>query len=272
MSVKVIVSDLDGTLLQDDHVSISEENMTALKKASERGVHIGIATGRNRSLASKVIDMLPFIRFVVCSNGAYVYDVEKDTVEVHGIDYNVWLPIYEFMMKHQCLCEVYYNGKAYVESRIVEDFRDPDLHFDFVAMIKRHSEVVEDPAMILKGKAIEKINVLKVPVEARAEVEAFVSSTFGIAVTSSIPGNLEITRGDVNKGVALARLCEEYGVDRSEVMAFGDSGNDKEMLEWAGLSYAMENATDVIRAAAANITKSNADHGVAAAVNAHMIA
>lgn len=65
------------------------------------------------------------------------------------------------------------------------------------------------------------------------------------------------------QGTGLARLAAHYGIEREEVMAFGDHWNDAEMLEWAGESFAMENAIPEIRARAKHIAPSNAEDGVA---------
>ena len=67
-------------------------------------------------------------------------------------------------------------------------------------------------------------------------------------IAASHWSNLEIIQPGVNKGTGLARLAAHYGIEREEVMAFGDHWNDAEMLEWAGESFAMENAIPEIRA------------------------
>jgi hydroxymethylpyrimidine pyrophosphatase-like HAD family hydrolase len=67
----------------------------------------------------------------------------------------------------------------------------------------------------------------------------------------------------VSKATALARLCEERGVERHEVIAFGDMPNDLAMLRWAGHSVAVANAHPEVRAAADEVTASNDEDGVA---------
>ena len=74
---------------------------------------------------------------------------------------------------------------------------------------------------------------------------------------------VEITPDGAHKGAAVARLCQRLGIDRSEVIAFGDNNNDLTMLEWAGRGVAMGNAVDEAKRVADEITSTNVDHGVA---------
>ena len=76
----------------------------------------------------------------------------------------------------------------------------------------------------------------------------------------------------VNKGQALAFLAGMLGVDQQEVMAIGDSMNDLDMIEYAGIGVAMGNANAKVRAAADFVTLGNAEDGVAAAVEKYVLA
>ena len=87
-----------------------------------------------------------------------------------------------------------------------------------------------------------------------------------VHISKSKPCFLEITDCSVNKGVALASLAERLGIAREEVMAIGDSFNDLEMIEYAGLGVAMGNAHPEIQAKADIVTASNEEDGVAEAI------
>lgn len=85
----------------------------------------------------------------------------------------------------------------------------------------------------------------------------------GMNLTESGIAFAEMTPPGANKGAALARLCAELGIDRTEVVAFGDNHNDLTMLEWAGRGIAMANAVDAAKELADEVTASNVDFGVA---------
>ncbi len=89
-----------------------------------------------------------------------------------------------------------------------------------------------------------------------------------INVTTSGAVFVELTPAGADKGAALARLAETMGIDRMEIVAFGDNQNDLSMLSWAGRGIAMANALETVKAAADETTTSNDDHGVAKVIEA----
>ena len=88
----------------------------------------------------------------------------------------------------------------------------------------------------------------------------------GITACSSMPYNLEIGGATTSKAAALDALGEILGVTKEQIMACGDSSNDVAMLRHAGISVAMGNAEDAVKAEAVMVTKTNKDHGVAYAI------
>jgi Cof subfamily protein (haloacid dehalogenase superfamily) len=81
--------------------------------------------------------------------------------------------------------------------------------------------------------------------------------------SSTTDALLEISAAGVSKATALARLCATHGIDRRDVVAFGDMPNDLPMLAWAGHGVAVANAHPDVRAAADEVTASNDESGVA---------
>ena len=89
----------------------------------------------------------------------------------------------------------------------------------------------------------------------------------GVEVTSSLPRNMEVNAPGVTKGSGLLALAAHLGLTRAQTMAVGDSGNDRAMIEAAGLGVAMGNATDDIR----EIADDNNHDGVAAAIEKYVL-
>jgi hydroxymethylpyrimidine pyrophosphatase-like HAD family hydrolase len=81
--------------------------------------------------------------------------------------------------------------------------------------------------------------------------------------SNSADGLLEISAAGVSKASALAHVCSERGIEREDVIAFGDMPNDLAMLEWAGHAVAVANGHPDVLAAADEVTASNDDGGVA---------
>ena len=123
----------------------------------------------------------------------------------------------------------------------------------------------------LVNKPIEKINVLFTPEENCGQVYDTLKISEDIHITSSLPGNIEITLKGVNKAYALKRPCLDLDISNEEVMVFGDADNDIEMLKWAKWSFAMENADENIRKTAHFITDSNTKDGVAKGIEKYIL-
>ncbi|MEG1459329.1 MAG: HAD-IIB family hydrolase, partial [Acetivibrio sp.] len=97
-------------------------------------------------------------------------------------------------------------------------------------------------------------------------VEKILSEYKELAVVSGMATNLEVTNARATKGNGLLILGELFGIKKEEIMACGDSGNDREMLKAVGLGVAMENSTNEVLEIADYITKSNEEDGVAHAI------
>ena len=93
-----------------------------------------------------------------------------------------------------------------------------------------------------------------------------------LEMVTSFAENLEFTAVGVNKGTAVQALSARLGLGPEQVMAFGDAGNDLEMLAWAGWSFAMANASVEAKKAARYETGSNAEGGVGMAVERWLLA
>ena len=76
MAIKLIVTDLDGTFLNTNHVTIPQENIDAFKKAHEMGIKVAIASGRTKILTDYIVEQLPFLDYLITSNGAITYDMK----------------------------------------------------------------------------------------------------------------------------------------------------------------------------------------------------
>lgn len=112
----------------------------------------------------------------------------------------------------------------------------------------------------------EKINVFLADLSDKESLREELSSVEGLAISSSMYNNLEINAEAATKGNALLWLADHLGIPREETMAFGDGENDISMLKAAGTGVAMGNASDHVKAAADEVTLTNEQDGVAAAI------
>ena len=78
MAIKIIATDLDGTLMAPDHLTVTQRTKKALSDAHDKGIKVSIATGRALDFTEGVTNQIPFADYVICSNGASVYDRNND--------------------------------------------------------------------------------------------------------------------------------------------------------------------------------------------------
>lgn len=279
MTIKLIALDMDGTLVDSTHVRISEKNKAVLQDCMNAGIHVVFATGRPLNLMKPLAQEIG-IRYAITANGSGVWDIIDGKMligrTIPSADADKILKLLDSISGMPV--EVYYDGAAHVDCRTwnFDDYvLQPRSFLDERAKYNVfHDNLVADAL----GNEVEKFNIDGMPRdlydEAVAELRLLVdddaphrkiADDLDIHYNAKYE-NLEISRADAVKGDALADLCKMLGVMPEEVMAFGDSDNDLSMLEFAGESYAVANATDGVKKACKHVTLSNDDDGVAEAI------
>jgi Cof subfamily protein (haloacid dehalogenase superfamily) len=257
-SIRLIATDLDGTLFAPDH-EVSDETARALRRAADRGVEVVVATGRSHWSAVPRLEHLECIRWIICSNGATVYDMAAG----------------EIVLRRELTDE----QSVAVTGSVAEQFpgvgfawESPDgvFHTDRWIANRRAAGgkfgVTERPTkeLDLIAESILKLMVAHHELTEYAWLDAVAPHVPAeLSVSTSGAAFVEVTAPEANKGDAIRLLCADLGVDRTETIAFGDHSNDLGMLTWAGTGYAMGDAGPRIREAADATAPSNADHGVA---------
>ena len=269
MSIKLILLDLDGTLLTSEK-TISPADYDALERCAKGGVHIVPSTGRFYTGMPQVVRDLPFVRYVVAVNGAQVYDVKEDKVLCREeIALDDALRVYEELDKLPVIYDCYMDGFGYDDAamyeRVDEFVSDPRVN----AMVKATRKPVPDLRAFLReqGRPLQKIQMFFKDMDRRAkELERLPKLFPDLVVSSSIANNIEINAKNANKGEALRFLCRHLGLNIEESMSFGDSSNDLSMIVAAGIGVAMANADRAVLEAADYVTDTNDNDGVAKAI------
>lgn len=265
MDIKIIATDVDGTLVADDHLTIPPINIKSLKMAKESDIKIVISTGRPYSLTDIESDKLGSVDYLVLSNGAVVVDAR--TLEVI---YNCYLPpeplekIIPIFEKYPVIYEIYADCKGYVTQYTYDNYFEIDgLPQVFLKEYRERMIICDAPYDIIYTKSVEKLNVDYIPKEYIEAVMEELKEIPDLVFSAGFQGNMEITAKGADKGKALAWLAEQLGISSEKIMAFGDSANDVTMLKFAGYSYAMISGNQKAKDAAKYVTKlSNNEGGV----------
>lgn len=264
--IKLVAVDLDGTLLQNSE-EVTERGKKALRTALDQGLLIVPATGRTYTQLPEVIRSSG-IRYAILSNGAVIMDLwSRRPVWSQGIPVNT---VYELLKQVELwdpIFDVFVDGCVFTEKRNLErldDFRLPD---PVKRLVRRTRRPVEDMGRFLKDlgkdKQAERLNLY---CRDREPVCRFLESQKGLTVTTSLGGNVEITRAGTAKGEALKILTGLLGIPMEQTAAVGDNENDLSMIRAAGLGIAMGDGSPQVRRAAAWVTGTNREDGAAAAL------
>jgi Cof subfamily protein (haloacid dehalogenase superfamily) len=254
MTPRLVATDLDGTLVRSDG-TVSDFTREVLIAVERRGVPVVFVTGRPLRWAEDVFEYVGEHGLAVVSNGAMVWDVAR-----HGV--HLLRPIEPVLGLEVCkVLRAALPGTAFA----VETLDGIGLEPEF---LERHplpddvrraelDELVDGPVVKLLARH-EELGAQDYWDAAEAAIGDRVTITW-----SSTSTLLEISAYEVTKATTLALLADELGVDRRDVVAFGDMPNDLPMLAWAGTPYAMANAHSSVLAAVERRAPANDEDGVA---------
>lgn len=270
MGIRLIATDLDGTLL-DDKKHVPEQNMQALQECAARGIEIVLATGRTVQGIPEVLKCLPGVRYVITTNGAVVADLKEGcTIDSCRMSAGKAAEVMSLAAEspYDVMYDVYIDGQGFTMEPFFSELRRYVKTEGMEALVKKTRVVVPDTIKYVmdQGRDVDKINLFFVNMEDKERMRQKLKEVEGILVSSSIPNNLEINADGADKGGALLRLASYLNMEAAETMAFGDGENDLSMMEKAGVGVAMENGEASVRKAADYVTLTNEEAGVAAAI------
>ena len=265
--IRLIATDLDDTLL-NEHSDINPRVMEALKAAMAAGCGIVLSSGRMLEamlpLAERIGVNAPMLLF----NGALAYDHRtQETIFADRLPYETALAIVEMCEDMGFYIQVY-PGKNYYCQKVVAYTRRyaANIHFNATPVGKPVSQWMKE-----HPSDMQKLLLIDTPEGAtRAQETLLRAFPHGACFLKSKPYFLEISPEGVDKGKSLLRLAKHLGLERDEVMAFGDGENDVSMIASAGTGVCMENGCPGARAAADIIAPSNREDGVAAVIEAYL--
>ena len=245
--VKIIFFDIDGTLIDVNKKAISDKTVEALLRLKENGVKIFIATGRAPGSVPKFdgVDFDAFLTF----NGSYCFN---------SSDVILSTPIPKVDVEKMIENATRINRPVSIagKDRVVANGTDKDLS-DYFGFAKQETPVSDDFDEVLKGEIYQMMMGGR-----KDEYDDILKDVENARITAWWDRAVDIIPANGGKGKGIEAILEYYGIDRSESMAFGDGGNDIEMLQTVGTGVAMGNALDNVKAIADEICGTSADDGI----------
>ena len=265
-NIKVIGVDLDGTVLNREK-KISEKNKEAFARCREQGIYVVPVTGRPYSGLYDEYKRDLRCEYSINTNGAAVMEVESGRrIISHTMDVKTSFEVMDALKEFDCYYGVFFDGLGYLKKEHLEREKQNYINTPIYDYILKTRRTLKDYYDFVKNAGeCDNIYVMAKNSSIRAEICEVIKDIKNIFFTCSDYNDVEIG-GGCSKGAALLELAEYLNVPPDAVMAVGDSGNDINMLESAGLSVAMGNASDVVKNVSDYITKTNEENGVAYAI------
>lgn len=270
---KIIASDLDGTLLNEEH-EVDAATSLELHKQHEKGMRFIVATGRNYESVKEVFENFKFQFDMILLNGAQIRRIDGK-VENIALNFDQVKAITDILKQYDLAWNAYTeNGSAtlFPKTLLNERFNEAaksigfiteDEFADLADELYANQKVYENLEELCRHeKNILKIEACDKDVEKLIQVKKALMQIEESAVVSSLPINVEVTHTAAQKGLSLRKLVSEAEIDENAVLVFGDSANDVSMLSLFENSYAMENAVDEAKAVARYVCDSNVNQGV----------
>ena len=261
MNYKIVSSDLDGTLL-NNQMEVSDENRFAVKQYTDGGGVFVPNSGRSLGEMPRAVKEMPGVRFLICSDGADIYDKATDTRISLTMTKEEKDRVLAILGDYENFVTVHYRGNSYLDAA---RYDEATMRYNNVNDYFRiHFEETNFPTENFADfcASLADAEMICAFFHSREELEACRArlEDAGLVVAASDSYNVEVFAPRAGKGNALLRLAEHLGVAREETIAVGDSINDLSMIGAAGLGLAMGNARDAVKAAASAVACRNDEH------------
>ena len=266
MKIRCIALDLDKTTLNIQG-NLSRKNREMLEAAADAGIEIVVASGRSLHSLPEEIRKIQGVRYAVTSNGAAVYDLaEGKCLRQYRMTPRSVQEILRLTEEENVAYEAFIDGAPYAQKSYVEDPVSCGASPHAVAYIQSTRTPVEDMRGFIEAhrEELDCLDIVTGDEKKKAELwKTFAEQVADVYITSSVPQLLEISHADAGKEKGTAFLLELLGLQQENLAAFGDGDNDCGLLRFAGIGFAVENASPSCRAAADRIVPSNDADGVA---------
>jgi HAD-superfamily hydrolase, subfamily IIB len=259
--VKAFISDIDETILVAGAKYATEEVENELIRLQEEGIILILATARTLAGVKKLMTqfrMEKYGGYVVSSNGSYIYDCKnQECLYKTSIPMDIIRELYEFSVEHELhlSSELHeYNVISGYDAAIEFDWKAVGVNF-FLPAGDYLEAVIEEPLKAAFTYDKERL----------AKVLPLVEEIYGPRLTVQLSQELyiDMVPYGVSKASGIQQILDLLGLHSDEIAAIGDGNNDVPMLQLAGVTAVVENASDYVKMHANTIVSSCEENGVA---------
>jgi Cof subfamily protein (haloacid dehalogenase superfamily) len=259
---KLVVSDLDGTLLSNFHVP--NLNKSSIQRIREKGIKFCITTGRTIQSTKNILKEIGTYNeeneYSILFNGCVIIENKNNKVLFFkGIDFEISNKLFEIGKKYDVMLLVYSIDNCYVWKSYEKEIERQKSYEELLTfMDDLNINFIKE-----KNIQITKIVFVNEDHNYLLKIKEELDKIFGNEISISTSANmyLEINAKNVNKGNALEWLANYLKIDMKETIAIGDNSNDIFMIEKAGIGVCVKNGIDSLKNKANYVTEKTNDEG-----------
>lgn len=237
--IKVIVSDLDGTLLNSDH-QISDYTKEVFRELYNQNYLIIVATGRHHLDAMSIVETLDFPIYLVTSNGARIHAPDKELIFATNMESDAVQSVMQMDIPDEYTI-VLFKENVWQTNKHDNKLLEFQTKLSYVPELVNYKEITDFNAIKIFFKHESHGKLL----ELREQILEKHPDTFSHAF--SLPHCLEFMNKSVDKSVAIGRILEKEGYEFHQAISFGDGYNDEGMLNATAKGLLMGNAPDSLK-------------------------
>ncbi|MGF6907705.1 Cof-type HAD-IIB family hydrolase [Fusobacterium sp. PH5-44] len=253
-NIKLVVCDLDGTLLGSDSL-LSEYSINTIHKLIHHDINFAIASGRSKTSVSNIVNQLAISIYTICNNGANIYDKKWTLLHSLPMKGEIIKKVVNFLSKRNINFNGFDENNIYINSKNSQSIVSLERKFFQVIAL----DEIECYPQMMKLLAKDEPDVIS-KIKNEIIKEDFSKE---LDITISQPFCLDVVHKNATKGFGVQLLADKLNISTKEIMAFGDADNDLHMLEIVGHPVVMENGLPNLKEKFSNIAPSNSNNGVA---------
>lgn len=270
---KIIFLDIDGTLTQPGSNEPPQSAVWAIAQARKAGHLVFLCTGRNYGMLS------PLLAYgfdgIVASSGGYIECGGRCIYDCPMTEQQKQTAM-DVLQRNGVFRTIECREGSYTDEGLKEFLKNHAQEGSNSELLRWREQIEKSlnilPMKAYGGQPVYKIVIMSLSEKSLEEPRALLSPDFTFCIQDAAMGGLingEIVNRRFDKGKGIERACRELGISLDDTIAFGDSMNDKEMLQTAGLGICMENGSAAMKELADEVCPSVAEHGIREAFFKH---
>ena len=261
--IKAVFVDIDGTLVNDNR-ELTEKTINTIKECEKNDIKIILASGRSRLQTLERRDAIGSSPYIISSNGADVYDIEKNReIYIENIPQNILNKFFKYATDNNYKMAFNYEFSLAMNMAYYEDEKPNVRSKEFLKDVIKNKKVVQ---FIMSNRDINKMFEFKkylINENLNIKIENESKRLIDISLKPARHYYCDLVSKNVSKGKAVQKVCEYLELKSDEIATIGDGINDVPMFKLTPNSYAMGNASNEVKKEAKFVADTNNNDGLA---------